>query len=115
MQPTEDAIWVSDAAERAEEVLGRPLELREQQALKDALAELRAAHRRMVAAMDAGKLPPENYLKSFNADMKATMENCRAALGDTIFLAVFEEAGLQPEQLIDKDTFKGQWGYGPTP
>jgi hypothetical protein len=74
---------------------------------------LRAEQEKLAGLLESGKLDPKQYLSSLNAVLRRAMEQSHKVLGGERFLAIFGEAGLQPENLVDPETFFGEAPHAP--
>ena len=107
----EDDAWVALASASAEKALGHPLDQAALKSLAHIAANMGLQNTLaiLIDALDNGTITPVEYLDKLNEAAKASMERNRTLLGDDVFLAVFGEAGLHPEGLVDRKAFLDQF------
>jgi hypothetical protein len=101
----QEAADVAKLAAMAEKALGHPLEPETLKLLLNAQSLMRQEQAALVRLFDAGEINADEYLARLTALTRAGMENNFAILGEARFLAIFGEAGLHPEGLVDRDVF----------
>ena len=59
----------------------------------------------LTVLFDQGRITQEVYLQQVNLELQSSMDQSHRLLGEDRFLAIFGTAGLEPQCLIDRDTF----------
>ena len=96
---------VAELAHLVEQGLGGPLDAALFGELFRIQAGLRTRQQELAVMFERQDLPPDAYLGRLNDALRASMAHSRALLGDERFLAIFGEAGLEPEGLVDRERF----------
>jgi len=101
----EDLVQLDELLALVQSALDHPLDGQKFRALAEIQSKLRGTRAKLSAQLDAGQIEPSAYLRSFNIALLEAMKDCRRVLGVEAFEKIFGKAGLNPEGLIDKDTF----------
>jgi hypothetical protein len=104
----EEAIRMTELSELVEAGLGGPLDRPTFDALAVIQMRLRRTQAELVSSLDRGRISPEKYLEDVTAALRTASLESQKLLGRARFLAIFGEAGLQPEGMIDRDAFVAQ-------
>lgn len=102
---TERSELRAEFSELAELKLGKPLESQTLDALVDIQLRARRTQQQLAHRLEMHELSREAYLDRLNGGLQAAMKDCRALLGHGRFMAIFGEAGLYPEGLVDPQIF----------
>jgi hypothetical protein len=96
---------MTELADLVRSALGHDLDRKTFDALLAIQTKLRRTQSEMAARFDDGDISAEVYYAALNAALKEAMDANRKLLGNSQFVAIFEEAGNEPEGMVDKGIF----------